>query len=112
MSSDDSIELRHDVDTTDTRVLRARVHKGGLRIEGHDMGKGVEDFWGEGLTEYEWVVDVAAGDVPRLAEALAGSRTSHIIDVIRRTCLDDPDRLERTLVEHDIPRKVWNRVGE
>lgn len=108
----DSVELRHEVDRTDTRILRARTHDGGLRIEGHDIGEGVEAVFGKGLTEYEWVVDVAEADLPRLVEALGGRPGEHIINVIRRTYVDDPDHAETVIRDHDIPRKLWNRIGE
>jgi hypothetical protein len=104
MTTSDSIELRHQVDRTDTRHLSARMHKGGLRIEGQDLGDGVEAVFGKGLWEYEWVVDVAAADVTRVVEALGGRPGEHVIDVIRRTCADDPDLLEQT--------EMWNRIGD
>lgn len=37
---------------------------GGLRLEGHDVGKRVEEIWGD--SDYEYSVDVPASEIGRL----------------------------------------------
>jgi len=83
---------------------------GTLVIEGQDLGSGVSDFWGDGLTEYEFTrtlspVAVAAlrlslgiGDAPVL-EAL-GSR------------FETTGALEQYLEAHGIESSFWSRVGD
>ncbi len=46
---------------------------GDVRIEGQDLGKMIEVFFGQGLTGYEYVLTIKAADVPALIEALGAN---------------------------------------
>lgn len=67
------IALRDDHDDGGTRHLDATLeHDGTLRITGHDHGPRVSDFWGAGITSYDWVYVIAADRVPALLTVLSG----------------------------------------
>jgi hypothetical protein len=104
------IVLRDERTETDTRRLVVVPHEGGIRLDGHDLGNGVDEFWG--CREYEWTCDVAADALPQLVTALGGAAGEDIFEVIRRTCGHDPTRLHLTITEAKIPNKFWSRVGD
>ena len=105
--------LRDEVSPTERRHLSVTLRDGGaLRIEGHDLGDGVERAIGNGVREYEWLTEVEAADLPRLADALGGDPGADILDVIRRTCLADPARLEQTIRTAGIKPRFWSRMGD
>lgn len=105
--------LRDEVSPTDRRHLAVTVRdSGALRVEGHDLGDGVEQAIGNGIREYEWLTEVAPEDIPKLAAALGGDPGADILDVIRRTCLAEPTRLEQTIREAGIKPRFWSRFGD
>ena len=66
------VVLRDVRDERGTRYLAARRREdGGIVIEGHDLGRGVEGL-GPGPSEYEWVWTIAPDAVPSAIEALGG----------------------------------------
>jgi hypothetical protein len=107
----DDIELRYELDGTDTRVLRVQVVGGDLHVEGHDEGPGVERYYGAGVRRVRWGAVVSAPDVLRVLEALGGDASSSAIDVIRRTCADDADRLREALWDLGIPVRPGPVIG-
>jgi hypothetical protein len=95
------------------RLSVARRPDGGVFIEGHDLGAGVERAFGVGLSECEWAWVVAPDAVPALVAALGGREG------------DDPLRtLASWSAAHDgadpgpqlraagVPLEFWNRVGD
>ncbi|MCA1726837.1 MAG: hypothetical protein LC722_04025, partial [Actinobacteria bacterium] len=71
------ITLRSSKDERGSRSLVANLDPAGdLVFEGQDLGRAVEEFWGEGNTEYEWKMTVPADQVTRAVEALGGSAKS------------------------------------
>lgn len=105
--------LRDEVTPTDRRHLSVTVRdNGALRIEGQDLGDGVEQAIGNGIREYEWLTEVAPEDVPKLADALGGDPAADILEVIRRTCLAEPARLEHTIRAAGIKPRFWSRMGD
>ncbi|MFC7625473.1 hypothetical protein [Microlunatus sp. GCM10028923] len=94
------------------RVLFA--DDGGLTIEGHDLGVGVERFFGEGNTEYEFTRTVTAAGVGRLREVLDLDPEADLGDELRRRFAHPGGsaELERTLKDHGIETTFWSRVGE
>ena len=92
-----------------SRALRAN-EDGTVEISGQDFGSGVSDFWGDGLTEYEFIrtlspdavaalrLSLDIGDAP-LLEAL-GFR------------FETTDALEDYLQVNGIETTFWSRVGE
>jgi hypothetical protein len=105
--------LRDEVTPTDRRHLAVTVRdNGALRVEGQDLGDGVEQACGNGIREYEWLTEVAPEDVPKLAAALGGDPAANILDVIRRTCMTEPTRLEQTIRAAGITPRFWSRMGD
>ena len=109
----DPLILRAEVSPTDRRHLSVTLRDtGALRIEGHDLGDGVEQAIGTGIREYEWLTEVQPEDLPKLADALGGDPAANILDVIRKTCLAEPTRLENTIRACGIKPRFWSRMGE
>ncbi|MEO8702437.1 MAG: hypothetical protein ABI867_20505 [Kofleriaceae bacterium] len=106
--------LRDHRTATDSRHLTATLEPdGALRIEGHDLGDGVEQALGAGIREYEWKTEVSAADIPRLVRALDPTRDdANILDAIRATCVADPAKLEATIRSAGITPTFWSRMGD
>jgi hypothetical protein len=109
-----TVTLREQRDADGFRRLSVdRRPDGGIFIEGHDLGAGVERSFGAGLSEYEWAWVVGPDAVPALIAALGGREH------------DDPLRLLAAWsTTHDgadpgphlraagVPIEFWNRVGD
>ncbi|NRQ33331.1 hypothetical protein HII36_15960 [Nonomuraea sp. NN258] len=109
------VVLRHIEDEEGLRVLDARLtDDGDLRIEGHDLGPRVEEFFGAGMTEYEWVHIVRARDFPRLVSTLGGQAGENVLDVLERTCSgENATRIAGLLgTGKPVPAEFWSRVGD
>ena len=104
------IVLRDEKTATDIRRLIVYDHAGGLRLDGWDLGDGVQAAFG--AREYEWTLDVAASAWPALVKALGGADGEDVFEVIRRTCSDEPERLHRVIADGAIPHAWWHRVGD
>lgn len=109
-----NVVLRDESDERGTRFLGASLRAdGAVVIEGHDLGRGVEGFFGSGLTEYEWAWTISAEDVPRLRTALGGKRDADVLDLLAaRFAAPNAGNLTSFLKEHDVSYAVWSRVGE
>jgi transcriptional regulator with XRE-family HTH domain len=69
-----SIILRDLRDDRGTHFEVAQIEDDGtLRIIGHDTGPAVTDFFGEGITSYEWIYTIAPGKVGDLLNTLNGT---------------------------------------
>ncbi|MBB4776948.1 hypothetical protein [Actinomadura livida] len=78
-----TVVLRDHSDENGTRHLRAvRNTSGDITLEGHDLGKGVSDVFGPGITEYEWAHQIAASDAARLLTALGGGPGDDVLDLL------------------------------
>ncbi len=109
---EEQVTLRDFRDELGTRRLSATLTAGGdLRIDGQDLGRGVEEYWGSGCREYEWSWTVAAADVPQLKRALGG-RADVLIALRDRFSDDDAIGLKPFLEDNGIPHEVWSRVGD
>ena len=65
--------MREDRDNCGSHHQDAALEQDGtLRVTGHDQGPGVSEFFGGGITSYEWVYLVAPGRVPALVRLLGG----------------------------------------
>jgi hypothetical protein len=109
-----TVTLRERRDADGFRRLSVdRRPDGGIFIEGHDLGVGVERNFGVGLSECEWAWVVGPDAVPALVAALDGCEG------------DDPLRLLAAWsAAHDgadpgphlraagVPLEFWNRVGD
>jgi hypothetical protein len=109
----ESLVLRDEVSANDRRHLSVSLHDdGALRIDGHDLGDGVERAFGAGIREYEWITEIAAADLPRLVAALGGAPGAAILELIRTRCLVDPAFLEASIKQAGITPRFWSRTGE
>jgi hypothetical protein len=56
--------------------------EGGIRITGDDSGSKVEEFFGPGLSDYEWFYEVPPERVPDLLSVLGGSATDDVLTLL------------------------------
>ncbi|TDC83612.1 hypothetical protein [Actinomadura sp. 7K507] len=98
-------------DENGVRHLKAvRDDAGNVTLEGHDIGKGVSDFYGPAITEYEWAHRIAAADVARLLTALGGRTGDDILDLLPTGPEADVYGL---LAEHQITyTAIFSRHGD
>jgi hypothetical protein len=109
-----SIVLRDRHDRDGSRFLGAsRRPDGAIVIEGHDLGPGVEEAWGEGLREYEWTWTIAPDAIPAMVAALGGGEDDAPLAVLaawaKRHPGSDPGGHLR---EAGVPVGFWSRVGD
>ncbi len=109
-----TITLRDEHSGRDSRLLWARLTADGdLVIEGHDVGPGVEGFWGDGLLEYEWILTVRASNVPRLIAAFGGRDGDPVLPLLSaRFAADDQCASKQFLDDQGVPLEFWSRVGD
>jgi hypothetical protein len=94
------------------RTLTLR-EDGSLVLEGHDLGQGVSNVFGEGLNEYEFARTVAADQVDELRRLLGVSGD----DDLRATLEDRFARrggshaFEQFLEANGVASEFWNRIG-
>jgi hypothetical protein len=107
------VTLRDTRDETGRRFLEATWEPGGpLVISGQDLGRGVSDAFGEGLTEYEWTWTIAPPDVQRLATALGRDEAVLLPALALRFSGEGAGDLARFLDEAGITRVTWSRIGD
>ena len=102
--------LRDEASADDRRRLTARyAANGDLLIEGQDIGKSVEAFFGS--REYEWAWTIAKSDHPKLLRALG--TTADLMRAIKgRFSGDEAARIEAFLKTHGVPYSFWSRSGD
>jgi hypothetical protein len=108
-----TVTLRNLRDDDGTRHLEARVTKDGdVVFSGQDLGRGVEQIFGEGLREYEWTWTIARAHVPALARALDATTATLLTCIADR--FSDPHcaEIEPFLRAHRIAFARWSRVGD
>ena len=105
------IEESHDEKGTCVRTVRL-TPEGALRLEGHDLGPFVKQFFG--YSEYEFVRRVSPSGVDQLRRALGLDADDDLI-----TALADQfqgpgasNRLEKLLETEGIESEFWNRIGD
>jgi hypothetical protein len=75
--------LRDIHDGGGTRLETAQIEDDGtLRITGHDTGPRVTEFFGQAITNYEWVYVVAPDRVGSLLRLLGGAEDDDAIDAL------------------------------
>lgn len=107
------VVLRHSEDAGGLRHLDATVDAAGdLRIEGQDLGPGVERIFGS--REYEWDWVVRAADVPALVRALGGSDGDDVLALLERLYAQpDPGTIEAFIgTGKAVPAELWSRIGD
>ncbi len=107
-----NVTLRDTRDEGGSRYLGARLKADGtLLIEGQDLGPGVENFFGPGLTEYEWAWIIRPPGVRKLKLALACD--DDVLAALRdRFSGDAAAGLKPFLDDNGIPYEPWSRVGD
>jgi len=102
-----------DSSNADGKHWRAVTYDGDgtLRIEGHDLGPGVEDFWGSGYTEYEFERMLRPPEVERLRDLLGLGPGENLLEVLA-TRFEATSAIEKYLEEHGLESEFWSRVGE
>ena len=55
---------------------------GTVRVLGHDRGTRVSQYFGQGITSYEWVYVVPPERVGNLVEALGGGGDHDVLDLL------------------------------
>ncbi|MBW0114518.1 hypothetical protein [Pseudonocardia abyssalis] len=111
---DGEVVLRAERDEDGVRHLAARLTaEGDLVVEGQDIGPGVEEFFGEGNTEYEWAHTVRVADLPLLVAALGGAPGDDVLALLAERCDGpDSDELSRLLgPDGPVPADRWSRIG-
>jgi hypothetical protein len=106
--------LRNQRDDRGTRHLSASRDKvGRIRIDGHDLGRGVEDAFGAGLSEYEWSWVIEPDVVPAAVAALDGREGDDPLRVLEAWSIAhggaDPGSHLR---DARVPIAFWNRIGD
>jgi hypothetical protein len=91
-------------------VMR-RVHLAGgcLSIEGHDLGSGVEEFFGH--SEYEFRRSLSKAETTALRERLGVPRRDGLLAAIEDR-FRTTHELEQFLEEHGLSGTFWSRVGD
>ena len=110
----ETITLREQCSGKDSRHLWARITEDGdLIIEGQDFGPSVEEFWGAGLSEYEWDITVRAPHIPKLITALGGKDGDNVLSLLAARCSENDKYASKSfLEEHGVPVEFWSRVGD
>ena len=101
-------------DDRGTRHLSASARAdGSILIEGQDLGRGVGDAFGSGLTEYEWAWVITPDNVPAAVEALGGQGEDDILGLLQAWAADNVGRDPGNhLKDSGVPIGFWSRVGD
>ena len=107
-----SVELRRSQDSYGTRYLGAILTENGdVRIEGQDLGSGLQEIFGEGITEYEYIFTIMAQAVPALLNALGAK--GNVLVALQRQFTDPAAEDPKTFLDkHEVPYEFWNRMGD
>lgn len=81
---------------------------GGLAIRGHDLGRGVEDFFGG--SEYEFERRLSAQETKAVSELLSVPVEGDLLAAISGR-FPSGSGLEDFIKEHGIESQFWSRVG-
>ena len=107
-----SVTLRESRDKLGVRYLRATLSTNGtLTIEGQDLGDGVEQIFGPGNREYEWVWTIQASEVTKLILAL-NCGDDILAALLSRFSNDAAADIQPFLDKHAIQYESWSRMGD
>jgi hypothetical protein len=107
------VVLRSVRDGSGVRYLDViRRPDGALEINGQDLGRGVEEAFGKGLTEYEWQWVIEPADVPAAISALGGQDGDDPLNLmvawIEKHHTDPGNQVR----DEGVPTRFWSRIGE
>ena len=106
------VTLRDYRDDFGSRYLGAALAPdGGLSIRGQDIGAGVEQMFGPGNREYEWVWTIPAAEMRALKAAL-GKGDDVLMALASRFSDEAAADLQPFLDKHEIRYEFWSRIGE
>jgi hypothetical protein len=106
------VVLRDQRDADGLRSLTViRGPDGGIEIDGHDLGDGVERILG--FREYEWTWDIEADAVPAAIAALGGAAGDDPLALLvawsaAHGGIDPGSHLR----EAGVPITFWSRIGD
>jgi hypothetical protein len=105
------LEESHDERGTCVRWV-SLTPDGSLRLEGHDLGPMVQQFFGH--SEYEFVRSVPASGVDRLRNALGLGTDDDLIATLAAQFQGEggSSRLEKFFESQAIESEFWNRIGD
>jgi len=107
-----TITLRHTKDEDGSRFLGASLSDDGvLTIEGQDLGRGVERFFGDGNVEYEWSWTLPPTSVDALRESLGGGEDILAL-LAARFSGDAAAQLKSHLDGIGVQYETWSRIGD
>jgi hypothetical protein len=108
-----SVTLRNVRDDQGTRHLEARfTDEGDFVFAGQDLGRGVEQAFGDGLREYEWIWTIRKSDVPALERALEATNATLLARVAERFADPRCAEIEPFLRSRAIAFERWSRLGD
>lgn len=93
-----------------SRITADLAADGSLSVEGQDLGKRVEEFWGEGQSEYEWSYTLGPDAVAALKAALGGQEV--LAALAERFSGDQYSKLRPFMESQGIEFAFWSRVGD
>jgi hypothetical protein len=107
------VVLRDTRDDRGTRHLAASwAEDGGVLIEGHDLGRGVEAF-GPGFSEYEWGWIIRPDAVAAALAALGGQAGDDLLQLLRTWSIDHGGKDPGShLKDSGVPVGFWSHVGD
>ena len=110
----ESVVLRDFRDSRGHRFLEAtRREDGGIAIDGQDLGDGVEEAFGAGLTEYEWAWRIEPQDVPAAVAALGGHEADDPMRVLEAWFSGHGGKDPGShLKDAGVPIGFWSHVGD
>ena len=107
------VVLRHLEGGDGLRHLEVILEESGdLRIEGQDLGSGVEQIFGSREYEWDWLVKNA--DVPALVRALGGSEGDDVLQLLERLYAPPEPGMIETFIGTGkaIAAEFWSRIGD
>lgn len=105
-----TVTLRNSRDGLGSRYLGATLATdGSIRIEGQDLGDGVEQIFG--CREYEWSWTIPPHAVVTLSAAL-GAGDDVLAALQKRFSSDDAAELQPFLDANGVAYESWSRIGD
>lgn len=105
------VVLRDVVDELGSRRLQVETRAdGALLVRGEDAGDGVEQAFGEGIREYEWIWSIDAEQVTVVQAALGGG-DDVLAELAARFSGPDAAGLGDWLDSIGVVVNKWSRVG-
>ena len=105
MATEEIVLFAGRIDTQRVRVWLERSADGGITLLSHDIGPGLERFFGD--DEIETFLEIDADQLPALAAAL-GDASADPMSLLATRYHDDSmatTHLRELLAEHDIPHR-------